>query len=77
MLLLTYSKWQDFHKVIQSAMEVYQNSGGEDADAIFMATLSRLQYPDSNNVNDVSSQVFLPTLLTDYLDVPYLVQRVY
>ena len=37
MLLLTYSKWQDFHKVIQAAIEVYQNSGGEDADAIFMA----------------------------------------
>jgi len=37
MLLLTYSKWQDFHKVIQSAIEVYRNSGGEDADAIFMA----------------------------------------
>jgi len=37
MLLLTYSKWQDFHKVIQAASEVYQNSGGEDADAIFMA----------------------------------------
>ncbi len=38
MLLLTYSKWQDFHKVIQAAIEVYQKSGGEDADAIFMAT---------------------------------------
>ncbi len=37
MLLLTYSKWQDFHKVIQSAIEVYRNSGGEDANAIFMA----------------------------------------
>ncbi len=37
MLLLTYSKWQDFHKVIQAAIEVYRNSGGEDADAIFMA----------------------------------------
>lgn len=38
MLLLTYSKWQDFHKVIQAAIAVYQNSGGEDAAAIFMAT---------------------------------------
>ena len=37
MLLLTYSKWQDFHKVIQAAIEVYRNSGGENADAIFMA----------------------------------------
>ena len=30
MLLLTYSKWQDFHKVVQAAIEVYRNSGGED-----------------------------------------------
>ena len=37
MLLLTYSKWQDFHKVVQAAIEVYRNSGGEDADVIFMA----------------------------------------
>jgi DNA-damage-inducible protein D len=50
MLLLTYSKWQDFHKVIQAAIEVYQNSGGEDADAIFMAKrkdspTARKKYP--------------------------------
>jgi DNA-damage-inducible protein D len=50
MLLLTYSKWQDFHKVIQAAIEVYQNSGGEDAEAIFMATRkdspnARKKYP--------------------------------
>ena len=37
MLLLTYSKWQDFHKVIQAAIEVYRNNGGENDDAIFMA----------------------------------------
>jgi hypothetical protein len=57
MLLLTYSKWQDFHKVIQAAIEVYQNSGGEDADAIFMAKLSRLCA--QRHVNNVNNEAFL------------------
>jgi DNA-damage-inducible protein D len=50
MLLLTYSKWQDFHKVIQAAIEVYRNSGSQDAEAFFMATRkdspnARKKYP--------------------------------
>jgi len=50
MLLLSYAKWQDFHKVIQAASEVYRNSGGEDADANFMAKrkdspTARKKYP--------------------------------
>lgn len=28
MSVLTYGKWQDFHKVIRAAMEVHRNSGG-------------------------------------------------